>query len=292
MKLSKPNSRSRSRALSIAIVLALASNVVMAQAPQKLNYQGYLGNPVGQPISSPSVTMVFRLYSLPTGGTALYTETQTVAVSSGLFNVVLGTNAALALPFDTQYYLGLTVGTDAEMTPRQPLTASPYALHAASVADGAVTLSKIAANGCVTGQTLQFNGATWTCSTAVGPQGPTGATGPIGLSGPAGVTGPFGLTGPVGATGPIGATGSIGPIGATGPIGPIGATGITGATGPIGITGATGAIGATGPIGVTGAVGPIGPIGPTGVTGATGAIGVTGATGAIATENATDPLCG
>jgi hypothetical protein len=34
------------------------------------------------------------------------------------------------LPFDRQYYLGVRVNLDPEMTPRQPLTAVPYALNA------------------------------------------------------------------------------------------------------------------------------------------------------------------
>src|SRR5207344_2727689 len=117
--------------------------------------------------------------------------------SNGLYSVVLGTNAALTLPFDVQYYLGVTVGADAEMTPRQALTASPYALNAASVADGAVTLSKIAANGCIVGQSMVFNGAAWVCG-----------------AGPA--TGPTGATGSTGATGAIGATGHTGATGVTG----------------------------------------------------------------------------
>ncbi len=38
----------------------------------------------------------------------------------------------LGLPFDAGYYLGVTVGADAEMTPREAVLASPYARQAAS----------------------------------------------------------------------------------------------------------------------------------------------------------------
>ncbi len=53
-------------------------------------------------------------------------------MTNGIFNMVIGSIAPLNLTFDTPYYLGVTVGADAKMSPRQPLTASPYALRAAS----------------------------------------------------------------------------------------------------------------------------------------------------------------
>ena len=257
-------------ALALSIAMMLGSGGVLAQVPQKINYQGYLGNTSGQPITNPSLSIVFRIYNVPVGGSALFTETQTVPVNNGLYNAVLGTNAALTLPFDVQYYLGVTVGADAEMTPRRPLTASPYALNAASVADGAITLSKIAANGCVVGQSLVFNGAAWVCGA-----GPTGVTGPTGTTGTAGSTGPTGTTGSTGATGPQGIQGITGVTGVTGSTGPTGSTGSTGTTGA---TGAQGIQGIQGVTGSTGAAGPLGATGSTGVTGPTGA-GVTGATG-------------
>ena len=76
-----------------------------------------------------------RIYDVSSSGTALFTETHNpVTVSNGIFNILLGsvdTNVnPLNLSFSTQYYLGITVGADPEMLPRQPLAASPYALRA------------------------------------------------------------------------------------------------------------------------------------------------------------------
>ena len=48
--------------------------------------------------------------------------------------MVIGSIIPLTLPtqpFNVQYYLGISVGTDAEMTPRQPLVAAPYAIRSA-----------------------------------------------------------------------------------------------------------------------------------------------------------------
>ena len=112
------------------------------------------------------------------GGAALHTETQTIAVTNGIFSVLLSTAAALTLPFDTQYYLGVTVGADGELAPRQPLAASPYSIRATSaealattavvpgtqIAAASVTAAKLASNGCTAGQVLQYNGSAWVCT--------------------------------------------------------------------------------------------------------------------------------
>jgi hypothetical protein len=103
-----------------------------AQVPRTLNYQGYLTNPSGSAINSPALPITVKLYLAASGGSALYSETQNLAVTNGIFNMVIGSVTPLNLTFDAPYYLGVTVGADAEMSPRQPLTASPYALRSAS----------------------------------------------------------------------------------------------------------------------------------------------------------------
>jgi hypothetical protein len=45
-----------------------------AAIPQQINYQGCLTSAASQPVTA-TVTMVFRLYTVPTGGTAVYTGT-------------------------------------------------------------------------------------------------------------------------------------------------------------------------------------------------------------------------
>src|SRR5215831_15545792 len=77
-----------------------------AQVPDKINYQGRLTDLGGTPITA-SVPMVFKLYTVASGGAALYTETQTVSVASGIFNVAIGSVTPLNLPFDVPYFLGV-----------------------------------------------------------------------------------------------------------------------------------------------------------------------------------------
>jgi hypothetical protein len=107
-------------------------------APVLLQYQGRLTNPSsGSPVSDGGYTMVFRLYAIPTGGTALWTETRNITVSGGLFNTVLGEVTPLTRSlFNGQaLWLGVKVGTDDEALPRQQLLPVAYAL---SLVPGAV----------------------------------------------------------------------------------------------------------------------------------------------------------
>ncbi len=108
------------------------------QSPLDFTVQGRLTDPSGNPITV-ATAVVFNLYSVPTGGTAELTQNATVTPdSNGLFTYLFvvdttGSFYNVSL-FDYKQYLGITVGSDAEMTPRFELTASPYAM---SLAPGA-----------------------------------------------------------------------------------------------------------------------------------------------------------
>ena len=204
--------------IKLILLLGLfAIGFAHADVPKLINHQGYLTNATGIPVNA-SVSIVFTIYNAPTNGTALWTETRTVAVNKGVFDVNLGETTPINLPFDVPYYLGVKVGNDAEMSPRQSLTSVSYAFRsdqANSVADGSVTTAKLA-NGSVTtaklGITcpdkyyLQYTTQTgWTCS--VGTPGPQGATGATGAPGPQGLKGDKGDTGASGSAGPQGPPG-------------------------------------------------------------------------------------
>jgi hypothetical protein len=133
---------------------------VWAQIPQTMSYQGVLADADGNPVADGTVSLTFKLYEVATGGTALWEETQNVEVSNGIFNAILGSVNKLNLPFDKQYWLGVTVGQDAEMTPRITLTASPYSLGAIATVTEPVKGQGFVirdANGNVT-HTLQVDG--------------------------------------------------------------------------------------------------------------------------------------
>lgn len=129
-----------------ALFYVWTTTAVWAQIPQTIRYQGVLTDPNGAAVPNGNYSLTFKLYDVATGSTTSrsWTETQTVAVNNGIFNVILGSVNPLNLPFAKPYWLGIAVGNDAELSPRIQLTASAYGFNARTVADGAVTGSKIA----------------------------------------------------------------------------------------------------------------------------------------------------
>jgi len=109
---------------------------VQAAVPKLLTYQGILKDSPGNLLTG-TYSMTFKIYSASTGGTALWTETQSgVSASSGRFSVQLGSVTTLNLDFSQDYWLGIQVGTDSEMTPRVKLTSVGYAYMADNVVNG------------------------------------------------------------------------------------------------------------------------------------------------------------
>ena len=80
-----------------------------------------------------TVAMVFSFYLDATGGSPIWYETQNVTVNKGVYNVSLGEVTPISLPFGLPYYLGVQVGADPEMTPRQPMTSVGYAFRSRNV---------------------------------------------------------------------------------------------------------------------------------------------------------------
>jgi hypothetical protein len=121
------------------------SQAVSNVSTDLLSYQGYLTDTDGEPLHG-DVDITFRLYSISAGGTPLWTEAHTganaVPVADGLFNIMLG--SLNPIPHDLwssgARYLGIQVGSDAEMSPREIIGNVPQAL---TVPDGSVTLAKL-----------------------------------------------------------------------------------------------------------------------------------------------------
>jgi len=100
---------------------------------QVLNYQGRLLDPTtGQPKADGAYQMSFSIYNSNSGGAALWTEAKSITVNKGLFSTLLGDSTPLDLTLFSgqELWLGVTVGTDPEMTPRQRLAHAPYAIYA------------------------------------------------------------------------------------------------------------------------------------------------------------------
>jgi hypothetical protein len=126
-----------------------------------VGYQGRLTDASGSPING-SKTITLKLFTALSGGSPVYTETQSVNVTNGLFNLALGSSVA-----NNQYGLE---GVDPEVfaqplwlqmemdgltfTPRQKLLGAPYAL---SLAGGAVVGGTHEGNGAGGSDTTDAN---------------------------------------------------------------------------------------------------------------------------------------
>jgi len=117
--------------ISMLIMLLSLSSFSAFAVPPAISYQGYLTDPSGSPVDG-NVDIIFSLYDTENTNINSWQETQTsVAVSKGLFNVQLGSvTSFVAGQFDVPMWLGIQVGADAEMSPRQPLNSVGYALKA------------------------------------------------------------------------------------------------------------------------------------------------------------------
>ena len=129
-----------------------------------INYQGKLMDSSGGIVSDGNYGMKFSIYDSASGGSQLWTASSTlgiptgtpenvsVAVENGLFSLLLGDTSSdqVAFPDDLfnkdELYLGVTIGSDSEMTPRKRLSAVPYAYnsemlqgqHASGTVDGSL----------------------------------------------------------------------------------------------------------------------------------------------------------
>jgi hypothetical protein len=110
----------------------LMTRPTSATVTDYINFQGKLTNTDGTNVADNTYTVVFSIYSVSTGGSAVWTESKSVTVSGGLFQTNLGDTTTLpgSVNFNSNsLYLGIKVGADAEMTPRVQLTAAPQAIN-------------------------------------------------------------------------------------------------------------------------------------------------------------------
>jgi hypothetical protein len=129
------------RLVCTVICLYLFINVSVSQIPQTLSYQGMLTGPEDGVVDDGMYEIHFNFYGETDPSTSLWSETQQVTVVKGIFNVILGAVNPLDLPFDEQYYLGIAVGDQTELSSRIALTSSAYSFRARSVDDGQVVKS-------------------------------------------------------------------------------------------------------------------------------------------------------
>ena len=144
------------------VVFLCNSSTVFSAVPEVINYQGSLSDNGGNPVNA-TLNITFTLYDDPVAGSTLWQETQPVTVTNGQFNVQLGAdipgNPLSPTIFEDPIFLGVQVDADAEMTPRQALTAVGYAFRSKTVEND--TLNSLS---CAADEIPKFNGSVWVCA--------------------------------------------------------------------------------------------------------------------------------
>jgi hypothetical protein len=146
--------------VSLVILLVcyiLVSPLLFAQIPRTLSYQGILSDTAGTPKPDGTYSFTFRLYTVSSGGAAIWSETKSAEVKRGLFSTILGSVTPIpdSVKFDQQYWLGVQVGSDPELSPRIQLSSvgsSMYSLRAEvalTVPESSITEEKIASGQVV-----------------------------------------------------------------------------------------------------------------------------------------------
>lgn len=152
------------RNVRLAMVMFLATACWLGQSPplnaavpHLIHYQGHLVDSANTPLEGP-YTLTFALYPAATGGTAVWQEVHTnIPVTGGNFEVMLGTGTPTPTPLSVDWsqglWLGIKVGADPELAPRQQIASVPLAIRA-EVAEGlsqAITPSLITPQGSGSG---------------------------------------------------------------------------------------------------------------------------------------------
>jgi hypothetical protein len=167
----RPSSFSSSSLFILAIItvstlLTFSSrpSTTFAAYNPEVNYQGKLTSAAtNMAVADGQYPISFSIYTTATGGSAIWTEqdygTNQVTTKSGLFSVMLGSTTPLTgVNFNQTLYLGVTVASDTEMTPRKIIGAVPAAFYAGT--------STYAVNAATS--TYATNAATSTYATSAG----------------------------------------------------------------------------------------------------------------------------
>ena len=113
--------------ISSLIILSIS---VFSQIPKVISYQGILSDASGNPKPNGNYSITFSLYDVLSGGSALWSETKTISIKKGLFSTLLGDETPFNsnLKFDKQYFLGIKIESEAELSPRLVLSSVSYSI--------------------------------------------------------------------------------------------------------------------------------------------------------------------
>ena len=133
------------------ILLILIPFFCFSAVPRTISYQGIVVDNQGNPKPDGLKSFTFTLFTDSTTADSVWSEVKDITTKRGLFATNLGDKVPLTIPFDTQYWLSVTVER-VTLPGRVRLTATPYALRA----DTAEVAKKLASQ--TSGQNVNFAG--------------------------------------------------------------------------------------------------------------------------------------
>ncbi|MFC2084494.1 hypothetical protein ACFLS9_05510 [Bacteroidota bacterium] len=121
--------RNIKRTLLFLVVIILGFKIeINSQIPKTLSYQGVLSDTSGIYKTDGEYSFTFSFYELSSGGVPIWSETKSLHIKQGYFSTLLGEEVPFGegIQFDRQYWLGIQIGDESELTPRVPLSSVGY----------------------------------------------------------------------------------------------------------------------------------------------------------------------
>lgn len=165
------------------LFLALLAPAIAHAVPSTFTHQGALADASGAALDG-SYNLTFKLYTAASGGSAVWEETVAANIVGGTYSVTLGATTPFGSALDSsELYLGISIDSGPELSPRQMVNSVPYAARAsvaesisgglswdaidgvpASLTDG--DSDTLASLGCSSGEVAVFDGSSWGCGSA------------------------------------------------------------------------------------------------------------------------------
>ncbi len=166
-------------------ILATLSNSLVAQTPERINYQAALRDNNGQLLSATAVSVRFTIINETASGTEIYQEEHSTATNAqGLINVRIGIGTVITGNFETIDWSDKAKFLKTEVQQgsssfvdlgTQQMVSVPYALQAKNT--NSIAGVAIADDVPTSGQVLKYDGTAWAPAADDNTTVPSGAAG-------------------------------------------------------------------------------------------------------------------